>query len=234
MLAGGAEAMIHPVVVAGFAAMRALSRRNDDPRAACRPFDAGRDGFVLGEGAGIMVLESAGHAARRGARGYAELAGAGRSADTYHIANPDPSGAGAVRAMRRALADAGAEPGEIAHVNAHATGTPLGDAAEALALREVLGPGLGGASVAATKSLTGHLLGAGGALEAVITALTLHHGSVPPTVNLDEPDPAVARDVSRAVVTGGPAALPEGASAALSNSFAFGGQNVSLLLRRRK
>ncbi|MEU7043565.1 beta-ketoacyl-[acyl-carrier-protein] synthase family protein [Streptomyces varsoviensis] len=254
VLAGGAEAMIHPVIVAGFAAMRALSRRNEDPGAACRPFDAKRDGFVLGEGAAVVVLESAGHAARRGAHGYAELAGAGRSADTYHIANPDPSGAGAVRAMRRALADAGAEPGEIAHVNAHATGTPTGDVAEAMALREVLGPGLGGASVTATKSLTGHLLGAGGALEAVITALTLHHGIVPPTANLDEPDPAVAADVSRAVVTGGPAVLPEGgerggaaraagggvprtagggALAALSNSFAFGGQNVSLLLRRR-
>ncbi|MEV0263617.1 beta-ketoacyl-[acyl-carrier-protein] synthase family protein [Streptomyces sp. NPDC050617] len=234
VLAGGADAMIHPVIVAGFAAMRALSRRNDDPEGACRPFDAGRDGFVLGEGAAVMVLESAGHAARRGARGYAELAGAGRSADAYHIANPDPSGAGAVRAMRRALADAGAEPGEVAHVNAHATGTPMGDAVEAAALCEVLGPSLGGASVTATKSLTGHLLGAGGALEAVITALTLHHGMAPPTVNLDEPDPAVAEDVVRAVVTGGPGALAGGALAALSNSFAFGGQNVSLLLRRRR
>ncbi|MEV0275840.1 beta-ketoacyl-[acyl-carrier-protein] synthase family protein [Streptomyces sp. NPDC050610] len=234
VLAGGADAMIHPVMVAGFAAMRALSRRNDDPEGASRPFDAGRDGFVLGEGAGVMVLESAEYAARRGARGYAELAGAGRSADAYHIANPDPSGAGAVRAMRRALADARVEPGVVAHVNAHATGTPLGDAAEAVALREVLGPDLGGASVTATKSLTGHLLGAGGALEAVITALTLHHNTVPPTVNLDEPDPAISGDVLRAVVTGGPGTLPGGARAALSNSFAFGGQNVSLLLRRRQ
>ncbi|MET7904991.1 beta-ketoacyl-[acyl-carrier-protein] synthase family protein [Streptomyces sp. NPDC005355] len=234
VLAGGADAMIHPVIVAGFAAMRALSRRNDDPKGASRPFDAGRDGFVLGEGAGVMVLESAAHAAGRGARVYAELAGAGRSADAYHIANPDPSGAGAGRAMRRALADAGAAPVEITHVNAHATGTPLGDAAEAMAMREVLGPGLGGASVAATKSLTGHLLGAGGAVEAAVTALTLHHGIVPPTANLDEPDTSIDDDVLRAVVRGGPGVLPEGAAAALSNSFAFGGQNVSLLLRRRR
>ncbi|MCF3131690.1 beta-ketoacyl-[acyl-carrier-protein] synthase family protein [Streptomyces olivochromogenes] len=233
VLAGGADAMIHPVIVAGFAAMRALSRRNEDPEGACRPFDAGRDGFVLGEGAGVMVLEAAGHAARRGARVYAELAGAGRSADAYHIANPDPSGAGAARAMRRALADAGVKPGEIAHVNVHATGTTLGDAAEAVALRQVLGPGLCGASVAATKSLTGHLLGAAGAVEAVITALTLHHGVVPPAVNLDEPDASIGDDVLRAVVRGGPGVLPEGAAAALSNSFAFGGQNVSLVLRRR-
>ncbi|MFF4761624.1 beta-ketoacyl-[acyl-carrier-protein] synthase family protein [Streptomyces sp. NPDC001292] len=232
VLAGGADAMIHPVVVAGFAAMRALSRRNDDPKGAARPFDVARDGFVLGEGAGIMVLESAGHAAGRGARVYAELAGAGRSADAHHIANPDPSGAGAARAMRRALADAGAAPGEIAHVNVHATGTPMGDAAEAEALCQVLGPDLGNASVSATKSLTGHLLGAGGAVEAVITALTLHHGLAPPTANVDEPDTALPDGVLRAVVRGQAGALPEGAAAALSNSFAFGGQNVSLVLRR--
>lgn len=233
VLAGGAEAMIHPVIVAGFAAMRALSRSNDDPAGACRPFDTKRNGFVLGEGAAIVVLESAEHAARRGAGVYATVAGAGRSLDGHHIANPDPSGAGAVRAMRHALADAGAEPGEITHVNAHATGTPMGDKAEADALVEVLGAGLGGASVTATKSLTGHLLGAGGALEAVITALTLHHGVAPPTLNVSTPDPAIPEDVRRALVLPErSASLPEGPGVALSNSFAFGGQNVSLVLRR--
>ncbi|MBA0053735.1 beta-ketoacyl-[acyl-carrier-protein] synthase family protein [Streptomyces sp. AJS327] len=231
VLAGGTDAMLHPVMVAGFAAMRALSRRNDDPASACRPFDRGRDGFVLGEGAGLLVLEDAAHAARRGVRGYAELAGVGRSADAHHISNPEPTGEGAVRAMRRALADAGLGPDAVRHVNAHATGTPMGDLAEARALRELLGPRLGGASVTATKSLTGHLLGASGAVEAVVTTLALRHGLAPPTVNLTDPDPRVGEDVLDAVVRDAPASLPGGPRAALSNSFAFGGQNVSLLLR---
>lgn len=231
VLAGGTDAMLHPVMVAGFAAMRALSRRNDDPAGACRPFDRGRDGFVLGEGAGLLVLEDAEHAARRGARVYAELAGVGRSADAHHISNPEPTGVGAALAMRRALADAGLGPDAVRHVNTHATGTPMGDLAEARALREVLGPRLGGASVTATKSLTGHLLGACGAVEAVVTALAVWHGIAPPTVNLSDPDPEVGEDLLDAVVRDVPGRLPEGPRAALSNSFAFGGQNVSLLLR---
>lgn len=227
VLAGGAEAMIHPVVLAGFAAMRALSRRNDDPAGACRPFDADRDGFVLGEGAGIMVLESAEHAACRGARVYAELAGAGRSADAYHIANPEPTGAGAAWAMRRALADAGMEAGEVGHVNAHATGTPMGDVAEAAAVRASLGTAAGAAPVTAVKSLLGHLLGAGGAVEAVVTVLSLRHGVAPPTRNLNKPDGVGGLDVVRDRAR----LLSPEAPGALSNSFAFGGHNVTLAFR---
>uniref|UniRef100_U6A476 3-oxoacyl-[acyl-carrier-protein] synthase 2 n=1 Tax=Streptomyces sp. CNH287 TaxID=1288082 RepID=U6A476_9ACTN len=228
VLAGGAEAMIHPVVVAGFAAMRALSRRNDDPERACRPFDATRDGFVLGEGAGVLVLESAEHAERRGARVYGELAGFGRSADAFHIANPEPTGAGTAVAVARALADAGMDPADVAHVNAHATGTPQGDAAESAALRSALGPAAEFVSVTSTKSMTGHLLGAGGAVEAVATVLTLHHGVVPPTLNLETPEGAAGLDVVR----GAARELPRRPAGALSNSFAFGGQNVSLAFRR--
>lgn len=228
VLAGGAEAMIHPVVIAGFAAMRALSRRNDDPERACRPFDATRDGFVLGEGAGVLVLESAAHAARRGVRVYGELAGAGRSADAFHIANPEPCGAGTAMALRRALADAGMTAADIAHVNAHATGTPQGDAAESAALRAALGAAADSVSVTATKSMTGHLLGAGGAVEAVATVLSLYHGVAPPTLNLVTPEGAPALDVVRGVAR----ELPREPCGALSNSFAFGGQNVSLAFRR--
>ena len=220
VLAGGAEAMIHPVVLAGFAAMRALSRRNGDPAAASRPFDADRDGFVLGEGAAVLVLEAEEHAVCRGARIYAELAGVGRSADAFHIANPEPTGAGAAEAMRRALADAGLAAAAVGHVNAHATGTPLGDLAEASAVLGVLGR----ARVTAVKSVTGHLLGASGALEALVTVLSLRHGVVPPTVNAVKPDVPEGLEVVRERVAAG--------EAALSNSFAFGGHNVTLAFRR--
>ncbi|BCB83208.1 hypothetical protein Psuf_005210 [Phytohabitans suffuscus] len=224
VVAGGAEAMIHPIVLAGFAAMRALSRRNDDPAGASRPFDADRDGFVLGEGAAVMVLESAAHAAGRGARVYAELAGAGRSADMYHIANPEPSGAGAARAMRRALADAELTADQIGHVNAHATGTPMGDTAELAAVRSALAPAVDGLLVTAVKSMTGHLLGAGGALEALVTTLSLYHGTVPPTRNVDKPDEVGGIEVVR----DGCRPLTGRAAGAISNSFAFGGTTCLL------
>jgi 3-oxoacyl-[acyl-carrier-protein] synthase II len=222
VVAGGTEACIHPMPLAAFAQMRALSARNDDPQAASRPFDADRDGFVMGEGAGIVVLESATHAARRGARVYAELAGVGITADSHHITAPEPTGAGAVRAMRLALESAGLRPQQVGYVNAHATSTPVGDVAEASAIRAVLG----GVPVSATKSMTGHLLGAAGAVEALVTALSVHEGVVHPTRNYEKPDERCDVDC-----------VPEGArrldlEAALSNSFGFGGHNVSLAFRR--
>jgi 3-oxoacyl-[acyl-carrier-protein] synthase II len=228
VVAGGAEAMIHPIVIAGFAAMHALSQRNDEPQRACRPFDKSRDGFVLGEGAGVVVLESAEHAARRGARVYAELAGAGRSADAHHIAQPHPSGAGAALAMRRALADAGRGPEDVAHVSAHATATPLGDTAEAEALWSALGPAAAAVTVTAVKSMIGHMLGAAGAVESIATILSLHHGVAPPTINVDDPDDDIGLDIVR----GEARRLPAGAVGALTNSFAFGGHNVSVLFSR--
>ena len=226
VVAGGTEAAIHPLPIAGFAAMRALSTRDGDPQEASRPYDKGRDGFVLGEGAAVLVLENAEHARARGARIYAELAGAGMSADAYHVAAPEPTGAGAARALTIAMADAGLSPADIAHVNAHATSTPLGDVAEAAALRSALGESASQVCVTATKSCTGHLLGAAGALEAVITVLSLHHQLVPATRNLDDPDDDVALDVVRI----SPRQLPAG-PAALSNSFGFGGHNVTLAFK---
>jgi 3-oxoacyl-[acyl-carrier-protein] synthase II len=222
VVTGGVEACIHPVPLAAFAQMRALSARHDDPQAASRPFDADRDGFVMGEGAGIVVLESAAHAAARGARVYAEVAGAGITADSHHITAPEPTGAGAARAMRLALESAGLAPQQIGYVNAHATSTPAGDVAEATAIRSVVG----GVPVSATKSMTGHLLGAAGAVEALVTALSLYEGVVHGTRNYDKPDEQCDVDC-----------VPEGArrldlEAALSNSFGFGGHNVCLALRR--
>jgi 3-oxoacyl-[acyl-carrier-protein] synthase II len=231
VLAGGAEVSLHPFTIAGFAAMRAQSRPNDDPVGASRPFDTDRDGFVLGDGAGALVLESAAHAAARGADVRAELAGVGITSDPEHAVKSDPEGVSARRAMRLALADAGAEPSEVAHVNAHATATPVGDAAEAVALAELLGPCAGEVPVTATKSMTGHLLGAAGAVEAIATVLALEQGVVPPTINLCRPDPAAA---ALRIVTGAPAALgtrTAGPALALSNSFGFGGHNVTLALR---
>jgi 3-oxoacyl-[acyl-carrier-protein] synthase II len=227
VLAGGAESALHPFTIAGFAAMRALSRRNDDPAGASRPFDADRDGFVLGDGAGMLVLESTRHAAARGATVYAELAGIGITSDPEHAVKSDPEGVSARQAMRLALADAAADPAEVAHVNAHATATPAGDLAEATAIQALLGPDV---PVTATKSMTGHLLGAAGAVEAAITVLSLREGVVPPTINCARLDPGA----KLRVVTGSPerlAAAPGRRLLALSNSFGFGGHNVTLALR---
>jgi 3-oxoacyl-[acyl-carrier-protein] synthase II len=226
VVAGGTEAAIASLPIAGFAAMRALSTRDGDPKEASRPYDKGRDGFVLGEGAAVLVLETVAHAQARGARVYAELAGAGISSDAHHVAAPEPTGAGAARALSLAMRDAAVDPGDIAHVNAHATSTPLGDVAEALALRTALGRAVDRVTVTATKSCTGHLLGAAGALEAAVTVLSLQHRLVPPTRNLDDPDDDIALDVVRI----SPRELPAGA-AALSNSFGFGGHNVTLAFK---
>jgi 3-oxoacyl-[acyl-carrier-protein] synthase II len=227
VVAGGTEAAIHALPIAGFAAMQALSTRNDEPELASRPYDTGRDGFVLGEGAGIVVLEAEEHARARGARIYAVLAGAGLSSDAHHIAAPDPVGAGAASAMRDALAEAGAEPSDVVHLNAHATSTPVGDVAEARSIRAALGDATDGVAVSATKSMTGHLLGAAGAVEGIFTILALHHRLAPPTINLDELDPEVDLDV----VTDKPRQLPQGDLLALNNSFGFGGHNVALAIR---
>jgi len=226
VLAGGTEAAIIPLNIAAFAAMRALSTRNDEPQRASRPFDKGRDGFVLGEGAGIVVLESAGHAARRGARVHAVAAGTGYSADAHHIAQPEPSGAGIVAAIRGVLADAGLAPDQVVHVNAHATSTPAGDAVEGQAIAAALGDATGGVVVSATKSMTGHLLGGAGAVEAVATILALRERVAPPTINLDDPDDEAGVDIATE-----PRELrPHGSTpmAALNNSFGFGGHNVAL------
>ncbi|MCH1869019.1 beta-ketoacyl synthase [Nocardioides sp. CFH 31398] len=225
VLVGGTEAAIHALPMAAFGQMMALSRRNDDPEAASRPWDKGRDGFVLGEGAGALVLESAEHAEARGARVYAEAAGAAVTADSHDIAQPDPAGAGATRAMRRALAENGLSPRDVVHINAHATSTPQGDVAEALAIRNALGDAAEQVVVTSTKSLTGHLLGAAGALESVATVLALHHRVVPGTINLDDPED-VGLDIADKNRD-----LPQGDAVALNNSFGFGGHNVAIAFR---
>lgn len=227
MVAGGTEAAIHPLPIAAFAAMTALSNRNDEPERASRPYDVNRDGFVIGEGAGLMVLEAEEHALARGARIYAELAGAGMSSDAYHITAGEPDGAGAARAMEAAVADGSLSMRDIIHINAHATSTPVGDLAETRAIHRAFGDHTADLAVTATKSMTGHLLGAAGALEAVLTTLTLYHRQIPPTINLEDQDPQIDLDV----VTGGPRALPDGDLAAVNNSFGFGGVNVALLLK---
>jgi 3-oxoacyl-[acyl-carrier-protein] synthase II len=223
VVAGGTEAVIHPLPIAGFAAMRAMSTRNDDPQRASRPFDKGRDGFVLGEGAGVVVLERADHAAARGARVYARLAGAGMTSDGYDIVQPDPEGRGIIRAMRAALRDADISAADVRHVNAHATSTPVGDIAEIHALRAVLGPH---PVVTATKSMHGHLLGAAGAVESIATILAVHHDVVPPTINLDDPDDALDLDV--AANKARELEIP----AALNDSFGFGGHNAVLVFTK--
>ncbi len=220
VVAGGAEACIHPLPLAGFSQMQALSTRNDEPEAASRPFDKARDGFVLGEGAGIVVLERAEYARARGAHVYARLAGAGMTADAYHIAAPDPVGAGASRAITLAIRDAGLEAADIGHVNAHATATPVGDTAEAAAIRSSVGEH---AVVTSTKSMTGHLLGAAGAVEAIATLLAIAHGVVPATRNLDDPDDDIALDIVRL------RAREVSLRAAVNDSFGFGGHNVALV-----
>ncbi|MGL5824301.1 MAG: beta-ketoacyl-[acyl-carrier-protein] synthase family protein [Nocardioides sp.] len=223
VVCGGTEAAIHPLPMAAFGQMMALSKRNDDPGAASRPWDRARDGFVLGEGGAAIVLESAEHAAARGARAYAEAAGAGITADAHDIAQPDPAGSGATRAITIALRSAGLAPGDITHINAHATSTPQGDLAEALAIRSALGES--SAIVTSTKSMTGHLLGAAGALESVASILALQSRTVPPTINLEDPED-IGLDVARSVRD-----LPAGDNAALNNSFGFGGHNVALVFR---
>lgn len=227
MVAGGTEAAIHPVTVAAFAAMKALSTRNDDPQVASRPYDTSRDGFVMGEGSAVMVLEELEHAKARGATIYAELSGVGMSSDSHHITAGHPEGEGAARAMIEAVTDAGLEMDDIAHINAHATSTPVGDVAETKAIRRAFGERATQIPVTATKSMTGHLLGAAGALEAVLTVLTLRHRLIPPTINLNDQDP----EIDLSVVTGEAQPLPDGDIAALNNSFGFGGANVALTFR---
>ncbi|MFI0740852.1 beta-ketoacyl-ACP synthase II [Streptomyces sp. NPDC021100] len=227
VVAGGTEAAIHPLPVAAFASMMAMSKNNDEPEKASRPYDKARDGFVLGEGAGVVVLESAEHAARRGARVYCELLGQGLSADSHHIAQPEPTGRGIAAALQGLLASSDLKPSEVVHLNAHATSTPQGDLAEIKALRKVLGDDLDHVAVSATKSMTGHLLGGAGGIETVATVLALYHRTAPPTINIDELDEEIDADVVR----GEPRSLPEGTIAAINNSFGFGGHNVVLALR---
>ncbi|MCH8612759.1 beta-ketoacyl-[acyl-carrier-protein] synthase family protein [Arsenicicoccus dermatophilus] len=227
VVCGGTEAAVHPLPIAGFAAMQALSTRNDDPTRASRPYDKARDGFLLAEGAGLFVLEAEEHARARGARVHAELAGAGCSADAHHIAAPEPEGAGASRAMVEAVASAGLTGSDLCHVNAHATSTPVGDLAESRAIRRAFADATDGMCVSATKSMTGHLLGAAGALEAILTVLSIRDRVAPATINVDDFDEAVRLDVVR----GEHRTLPDGQIAALNNSFGFGGHNVALVLR---
>jgi 3-oxoacyl-[acyl-carrier-protein] synthase II len=228
VVAGGAEAAILPLTIAAFAVMRALSLRNDDPERASRPFDEARDGFVLGEGAGAIVLESAGHAARRGAVVRAVAAGVGYSADAYHLAQAAPDGGGSAMAIQRALADADIGPERVVHINAHATSTPAGDAAEAMAIKRAIGSTVSGIIVSATKSMTGHLLGGAGAVESVATICALCDSVAPPTINLEDPgDEIVASGIQIATE---PCELRTGPrpAVALNNSFGFGGHNVTL------
>ena len=226
VVCGGTEAAVHPLPMAAFGQMMALSKRNDEPERASRPWDKGRDGFVLGEGAAVLVLESEEHAKARGAKVYAEAAGGGITADSHDIAQPDPVGAGATRAMKLALAESGIEPSEIAHINAHATSTPQGDVAEALAIRNALGDKAAEHLVlTSTKSMTGHLLGGAGALESLAVVLALKDRVVPPTINLEDPED-IGLDIASEKRS-----LPEGDLAALNNSFGFGGHNVAIAFR---
>ena len=227
VLAGGTEAAIIQLNIAAFAAMRAMcTTRNDDPAKASRPFDKGRDGFVLGEGAGIVVLESQEHAAARGAHVYAVAAGVGYSSDAHHIAQPEPEGAGLRLVLRRTLADAGVRPDQVVHVNAHATSTPAGDVVEAQAIASALGDAASGVVVSGTKSMTGHLLGGAGAVESVAAILALRDRVAPPTINLDDPDDDAGLTISAQPQRLSPRA--EGPMAVINNSFGFGGANVAL------
>jgi 3-oxoacyl-[acyl-carrier-protein] synthase II len=226
MIAGGAEAIIVPITIAGFCSMKAMSTRNDDPEKASRPFDAGRDGFVCGEGAGVVVLESLEHATRRDARIYAEVVGYGMTGDAHHMTAPDPEGDGATRAMKLALGDAGVDPSVVGYINAHGTSTPYNDKFETIAIKRVFGDHAHRLAVSSTKSMTGHLLGAAGGIEAIASVLALHHGLLPPTINYETPDPECDLDY-----------VPNQARKvdieyALSNAFGFGGTNATLLFRR--
>lgn len=224
MIAGGAEAAVTPTALAGFGNAKALSTRNEEPERASRPWDKERDGFVLSEGAGVVVLEELEHARRRGGRIYAELAGFGMSSDAYHMTSPPEGGEGAVRCMQVALRNAGMDPGEVQYINAHGTSTPLGDRAETLAIKTAFGADARKLAVSSTKSMTGHLLGAAGGVEAVYTALAVHHQIAPPTINLEHPDP----DCDLDYVPGSAREMP--IKVALSNSFGFGGTNGTIVL----
>jgi 3-oxoacyl-[acyl-carrier-protein] synthase II len=226
MLAGGTEAPICQLTLASFCAIRALSTRNDDPQGASRPFDATRDGFVLGEGAGVLVLERLSDARRRGAQIYAELIGYATTCDAYHVTAPHPAGDGAARAMQRALARARLSPQQIDYINAHATSTPAGDLAETLAIKRAFGEYANSVPISSTKSMTGHLTSAAGAIEAVATILALQHGLIPPTINLEQPDPEC--DLDYVPNSARPAAL----QIAMSNSFGFGGINGVLIFQK--
>lgn len=226
VVAGGSEAAIHPLPIAAFAAMQALSKRNEAPEKASRPYDVDRDGFVMGEGGGALVLESEEHALARGAKIYAEVVGASVTSDAYHITAPDPEGSAAARAILGALEQSGSTIQDVVHINAHATSTPVGDVAEYNALKRVFGDHLPKIAVSATKSSTGHLLGGAGAIEAIFTVLALHERTAPPTINLDNPDPAIELDV----VTS-PRKLEGSNILAISNSFGFGGHNAVVAFR---
>ena len=228
VVAGGTEAAIHPLPIGGFAAMQALSTRNDAPEQASRPYDVGRDGFVIAEGAAVVVLESLESAKARGATIYAELVSAGVSTDAHHVAAPEPEGVGAAAAMTQALETGDLSPADVVHLNAHATSTPVGDIAECKAIHAALGAQATSVAVSATKSMTGHLLGAAGSLEAIFTVLALRDGIAPAQINLDDKDPAIDLDV----VAGESRRLPDGDIVALDNSFGFGGHNVALAFRR--
>ncbi len=226
MVAGGAEGAITPTALAGFGNAKALTGRNDDPEGASRPWDADRDGFVLGEGAGVVVLEEREHAIRRGARIYAELAGFGMSGDAYHMTSPPPDGEGAARCMVNAMRNSGVNPDQVQYVNAHGTSTPLGDKGETAAVKKAFGDHAHQLAVSSTKSMTGHLLGAAGGIEAVYTALALHHQVIPPTINLENPDPDCDLDYV-------PGSAREAAiDVAISNSFGFGGTNGTVVFRK--
>jgi 3-oxoacyl-[acyl-carrier-protein] synthase II len=227
VIAGGVEASVDALPMAGFAAMKALSTRNDAPEKASRPYDKDRDGFVLGEGGGVLILEEYEHAKARGAKIYCEIAGQGLTSDGYHIAAPDPEGRGVIRAMQLALKDAGLSTKDIFHLNAHATSTPAGDVAEANALRGALGADADHVAVSATKSMTGHLLGGAGAVESVLIVKALQERLAPPTINIDNLDPAVTVDVVRDKAR----ELPKGDIAALNDSFGFGGHDVVLVFK---
>jgi len=224
VVAGGTEACVNRLAIAAFASMRALSTRNDEPQLASRPYDVDRDGFVMGEGAGALILEEEQHAIKRGAKIYGVVSGAGMSSDGYHIAAPEPEGAGASRAMKFALKDSNAKASDVCHINAHATSTPVGDIAEYKAMRSALGDALDNVVVTATKSMTGHLLGGAGAVESVFTIMGLKEGLIPPTLNLINQDPEIQVNVAKNV----PFKLDSSANFALNNSFGFGGHNVCI------
>jgi 3-oxoacyl-[acyl-carrier-protein] synthase II len=230
VVTGGSEAAVIPTAMGGFSSMKAMSTRNDEPARASRPFDKERDGFVLGEGAGILILEDREFALARGARIYAEVLGYGQSADAYHIAQPDPESKGVVLAMQRALSRSGVRPEQVGYINAHGTSTPLGDAAESQAIERVFGEHArsGGLAVSSTKSMHGHLLGAAGAIEGIATALALHNGLLPPTINYDVPDPECRLDYVPNV------ARKAQVEVAMSNGFGFGGHNTSVVFARHE